>query len=344
MPPTRKGASVRLTGCDYIGPVSAATTASDYEIYVNANNATTFPRLSAEAAVWGKYVFNKVKFYVVGAAGSQTPGAMTSCPVYEASVAALTAAQVRNREDQVTSKFWEDHSMEFDCSKASRPWYVTDGADLLGVTGQDYIQGMYHLFTDAVASNPPTVDLWVCYDCEFCEAMASGDPDLQRFWQRYRNVGLPREVLLKWASEAEIYRRRMLESARQRKKQEGDFLVEAFAGADLITARLGGQCANVGGTEGTVLGATLPVLDRQDVFSSVRVVNQDNASRGPAEALSELPLRRDSAEDDKRRDLQCGIDRIRPHEYLGPAHCLRCANPGLCRVGESHQRDVSGKV
>jgi hypothetical protein len=173
--PTRPGAQVRYIGCDYIGSINTITTAALDNVYtIFPDNTTCFPRLSAMGSVFGKYIFNKLSFHVIGKAASTQSGTMTSVPVYEGYATGanpLTVLQARNRESQVTSKFWENHVMTYDCKKQPVTWFEQAG-------GQDTaVAGYFHFITEQTAAVIAAADLFVCYDIEFCESKAASDAD-----------------------------------------------------------------------------------------------------------------------------------------------------------------------
>jgi len=172
--PTKPGAEVRFIGCDYVGSVSAQIAATDNPFSLDPFFAATFPRLNVVAGIFGKYSYNKLRFYVIGKAASTLPGDMTSVTVYNAGGGpVLTEGQVKNRYGQTTSKFWENHLHHVDPKKATVPWYITSEAG--GV--DEVIFGFYHFFTEAAAAITPVADIFVEYDVEFCEARAVGDTD-----------------------------------------------------------------------------------------------------------------------------------------------------------------------
>jgi len=174
--PSRPGAQARYVGCDYIGPVFAGTSTGDLVNPIDPDNATTFPRLSSIATVFGKYIFNSLRVCVVGKAASTLGGTMTSVPVYEgvaAGAGALTPVQARNRESQVTSKFWENHVCVFDCNKQNVKWF-----EMASDVASDTVRfGYYHFITEAIAATTPVADLFIEYDIELCESRAVGDSD-----------------------------------------------------------------------------------------------------------------------------------------------------------------------
>jgi len=176
--PSRRGSEMRVIGCDYLGSVStSATTAQDNTYQVAPYELSTFPRLTDIAAVFGKYAFNRLRFYVVGKAASTLAGDMTSAFAYDGldGGTALTESQIKNRSGQVTSKFWENHVMEIDCSRATVPWFISPQVES-GSTDTNTF-GWYHIFTEATSSGAAAVaDVFVEYDVEFCEAKASSDP------------------------------------------------------------------------------------------------------------------------------------------------------------------------
>jgi hypothetical protein len=175
--PTRPGSEVRFTGCDYLGSVSAITSAIDNSYALSAYAAGTFPRLTSVASIFEKYAWNKLRFYVVGKAASTLAGDMTSVCVYEGDTAGgaqLTESQAKNRFGQVTSKFWENHVMTIDCKKATVPWFTSTQVETNDATSNF---GWYHLFTEAVAATTPVADVFVEYDVEFCDSKAAADVD-----------------------------------------------------------------------------------------------------------------------------------------------------------------------
>jgi len=174
--PTKPGACVRYVGCDYVGAISAASGAQDNVYGISAASGTSFPRLSAIAAVYELYSFSKLRFIMAGKAASTVAGDMTGVMQYSVDQSTgFTAAQIRNEEDQVTCKFWESREVIADPKRASRPWFLTGVGH--SDESQDGYLGSFHLFTDA-ASAIPVVDLFVEYDVEFAQGEASGAPEL----------------------------------------------------------------------------------------------------------------------------------------------------------------------
>lgn len=177
--PTRKGATARYVGCDYIGVLTASTSVNDiFKSAVSPGNTTLFPRLSAMAPIFQKYAFNKLRAYIVGDASSTQGGAITAVPCYESSgtPSSLTVAQARNREQQETRKFWEDFTMDFDCGKATVPWFIAAGA--AGASGVVAYFGELHIVADLVATAVAVGQLYIEYDVEFAEAVVAGDPEI----------------------------------------------------------------------------------------------------------------------------------------------------------------------
>lgn len=179
MAPTRKGAESRFVGCDYLGSLESSTSATVDSVYaISPIVGGTFPRLSVIGTVYGKYAFNKLKFTVVGTAGSQQSGAMTGCPVYESKNAGgttLSVAQARNREGQRTTSLWQTNTVVYDCAKATLDWFpVLDTSNLQDIS----IWGEYHNVVDVTSTAISYGDLFVEYDIEFCEGQEAGDPVL----------------------------------------------------------------------------------------------------------------------------------------------------------------------
>lgn len=176
--PTLKGASARFVGCDYIGAVSTPASGPGVTPYnISASNSTTFPRLSAIAAIFEEFKFRKCNFVACGKSAATQAGDYTQCVNYQTSggTSLTSLSQLRNEEGQVTSKFWEDQTVRLDEGRAVRPWFVTTQ---ISTDDGDGYQGVYYLGLDAVGSAIPVVDLFVEYDCEFAQGQASGAPEL----------------------------------------------------------------------------------------------------------------------------------------------------------------------
>jgi hypothetical protein len=180
--PTRSGGEVRFLGCDYLGPVSTSTSAyvtTSYQVSPlgTAGNTAAFPRLSAVGSIFGKYAFNRLRYYVVGKAASTLAGDMTSAFVYEGGFNPLSVAtevSLKNRYGQATSKFWENHVMEVDCRKATIPWFIN--ADDETAASDTNTFGYYFIGLEPTSSGVSAVaDIFVEYDVEFCEAKAISD-------------------------------------------------------------------------------------------------------------------------------------------------------------------------
>jgi len=184
--PTRPGASARFEGCDFVGAVQATTVATDNVYEIEAQSSTTFPRLSAIAAVYELYRFNSFKATLIGIAPSTLGGAMTGVFVYDAGASTImTSTQVRNEEGQVTRKFWENVEIHGNAQRATRPWFNIATQDNF----VDYIQAQFHLFTDLISAATNVVELFMSYDVEFAQGQASGAPELGRLAPFLRKKG-----------------------------------------------------------------------------------------------------------------------------------------------------------
>lgn len=173
--PTRKGASARVVGIDYVGPYATnavANTYGDYVFEVYPNNSTLFTRLGTIALAYELFAFNKCRLRAVGVAASTLPGSMTVAPDMYPNGSGFTAAGIRNQEGQVTKKFWETAACDYDCSRATRPWFLVDPSGTASDT--DSKLGDFHLGLDGTAT-PSTVvcDLFVEYDIEFAQCVAA---------------------------------------------------------------------------------------------------------------------------------------------------------------------------
>jgi hypothetical protein len=173
MAPITRGAEVRFVGCDYIGSVSTSSSAASDNVYdIIPGDTTTFPRLSNLAAIFAKYRFLGLRFFIVAKAPSTFAGDMTSCMVYEGTNSgSLSEVEVKNRVGSVTGKFWENHLFETDCGKQSLLWLENfNSAD------NTRVFGYYHLFTEIGASAIPVADIFVEYDVELCDASSTSGP------------------------------------------------------------------------------------------------------------------------------------------------------------------------
>lgn len=184
--PKRPGASIRLSGCDYIGPVTGNTTETDVSLQLTPSSSETFPRLSAIATIFEKYNFDKLRFVIVGVAASTTAGAMTAAPSYASSEeSSATAALLRNREGQRTTRLWETNVVSYDCRRAGKPWFSCAVAE----TASDAIFGWYYYAIDALAAVSTVGDLFVEYEVEFAEGRSSSDVALVK--KPIRSASLP---------------------------------------------------------------------------------------------------------------------------------------------------------
>jgi len=175
--PTLAGASVRIVGCDYYGTITTSDAGfADNLIIISPGESTSFPRLTAIAAVFELYRFTRVRATLVGAAASTQVGTMTAAFQYEYGSSSYTAAQIRNEEGQVTTKFWETLQVEMNCKRAVRPWFNV--ANQSEEDSADGIQAQLHIGTDETSSDIVAGDLFLEYDVEFAQGQASGAPEL----------------------------------------------------------------------------------------------------------------------------------------------------------------------
>jgi len=187
----RKGSACRFQGCDYLGVLTSSTTTPDiFHQPIYPGSSTVFPRLLSLALIFGKYNFNRLRFSVVGDAPSTLGGAITLTPVYESNGTSspMSIVDARNREQQETRKFWEDFAMDFDCGKATVPWFILPGEG--SGTSDPFVNyyGEIHVVADTTAVATPVGQLFVEYDVEFCEAIAIGDAALSEALRAYRSV------------------------------------------------------------------------------------------------------------------------------------------------------------
>jgi len=182
--PTLKGATVAFSGCDYVGAENSATTLQDFYFAVTPINGA-FTKLSTIAPVFAMYRFTKLRVIVEGKTPSTVPGLIAVSGEYDANgtLAAWTQAQVRNQEGVKACKFWEDMVYDYDTRKNSYNWYHHEigASEPAGLTTE--IQGDIHCVADGISATfytagYPLVDIWVEYEIEFAESIASGAPQV----------------------------------------------------------------------------------------------------------------------------------------------------------------------
>jgi hypothetical protein len=176
--PVTKGASARITGCDYVGALSSTGGAfSDQAFRVTPLNNGLFTRLWAMATVFELYKFLKIRPILVGKAASSQAGSMTLAPDLYPDSDAFTAAEMRNEEGQSTTKTWEVCAMDYPCARGTRVWFLTDNANTANATDSDL--GELHVGCDSLGAGAVVfADLFIEYDIEFAQAQVSGGVSL----------------------------------------------------------------------------------------------------------------------------------------------------------------------
>lgn len=243
--PITKGASVRLTGCDYVGTISAQVAAFDNVYEVTPKNATLFPRLSAITPAFELYKFLKIKPVMVGVSASTIPGAMSLSPDLYPDGSSFTIAEARNEEGSQQCKFWETKAMDFPCVRGTRQWFLTDNAGI--AVDNDAKLGDLHLVTDAVGSAIPVCDLYIEYDIEFAQGQAittdalmrsellnflSRQPGFKELLTRFALQLLPPDEREKWDAKGMRIRPK-----KDIKLIDFDEAIQEMAPADLIRVR-----------------------------------------------------------------------------------------------------------
>lgn len=185
LPATRKGASTRIVGCDFMSTSSSlAASAVIAAVSLNPRNATTFPVLSVEADIWSRYRFNR--HFVLGFGRKGT--AVGDC-FYVASLvtdamggqAITTIAEMKNMRGVAVGHAWESKVHEVNCDAMGLEWYSSDSstAEAGDVAGDVYIA------IDQTTNNGDiTVDWYQCYDIEFAERVAPSVVNLVAILER----------------------------------------------------------------------------------------------------------------------------------------------------------------
>lgn len=172
--PRRGSASFR--GCDYFGSIASATTATVTSLStgINARNAALFPRLASLASIFLKFSFRKLSFVLLGQSPSTQRGNIGFMSIVNdlpasAETGVTTDARVKNTEDCLVIKGWENgrHVVKTDASGLK--WYNTDQNDTGAVS---YIGSVWYSIPATVAAGDLTWDVYVEYEIDLDEAVS----------------------------------------------------------------------------------------------------------------------------------------------------------------------------
>lgn len=111
----RRERSRPFFGRELIGDVNGSVALTITRYAVNPGIASTFPRLSAEAAKWDQYRFHKLRFCYVNRCGSDTVGTVILSPDYNPrDPTPTTDKEISDAEDAKDSGVWVEFSVDLD--------------------------------------------------------------------------------------------------------------------------------------------------------------------------------------------------------------------------------------
>lgn len=175
--PAHKGSEGRVTGVDFVGTVGSLS--ADYSIttyVINARNATLFPRLSAIASVWRRYYPKMLRFHLFGIAAATQRGytSMSSLITDDLSTTVNpdTEQEILNQENVAIGRPWSYVTHDVNLGGLGLKWYSTDTTD--GSGPGEYIGRAFLGIPQTTTDSDIEVQVYVEYDVEFCQRIASG--------------------------------------------------------------------------------------------------------------------------------------------------------------------------
>ncbi len=174
--PSRKGSEGRVTGVDFVGTVDSTTSYAITTYTINARNSTLFPRLSAIAGVWRRYVPTKVKFHLFAISAATQRGyvSMSSLVTDDLSTLATpsTESQILNQENVAVGRPWSYCCHTVNLAGMGLRWYSTDTTGGTTEFGE-YVGRAFLGIPGTTAAADIQVQVYVEYDMEFCQRIAS---------------------------------------------------------------------------------------------------------------------------------------------------------------------------
>lgn len=174
--PSRNGSEGRVTGVDFVGTVDSTTSYAITTYTINARNSALFPRLSAIAGVWRRYVPTKVKFHLFAISAATQRGyvSMSSLVTDDLSTLATptTEAQILNQENVAVGRPWSYCCHTVNLAGMGLKWYSTDTTTGTSEFGE-YIGRAFLGIPGTTAAADIQVQVYVEYDMEFCQRIAS---------------------------------------------------------------------------------------------------------------------------------------------------------------------------
>lgn len=176
MRPPSMGADQRVEGIDYLGTVSSTTSLVAAVVYgIIPTNNTSFPRLSNQAKLFQQYRFKRLAYHFFGRSASTQKGNIGVGAVvnygFGGTVTVSTEAQVKNLEDALVLKGWEDGKYVVRCRDET--WLACDNDALSSNIGSS-LGNLYYTIPATTAAGDLAWDSYVEYDIEFRGMAASG--------------------------------------------------------------------------------------------------------------------------------------------------------------------------
>jgi hypothetical protein len=167
--PSRKGSMMRLCGTELVATLNSSSSAVSITTYVlNARNATTFPKLSAEADVWVKHIFNELYFVAFGGSASTQAGTPAQgsliFDIVGGVAAPTTTAEIKNMQDAAPWHPWGLSVSKVPVEEGGLKWYTNDGG---AAAAMDALGAHYVGLPQTTNAGDITVDIYAMYDVEF---------------------------------------------------------------------------------------------------------------------------------------------------------------------------------
>lgn len=169
MTPREKGGMMRLCGTELVATLNSSNSALAITTYVlNARNATTFPKLSAEADVWVKHKFHELYFVAFGGSASTQAGTPAQgsliFDILGGVAAPTTLAEIKNLQDAAPWHPWGLSVSRIPVEEGGLKWYTNDGG---AAAAADALGAHYVGLPQTTNAGDITVDIYAMYDVEF---------------------------------------------------------------------------------------------------------------------------------------------------------------------------------
>lgn len=172
--PTR-GGSLRIRGCDYYGTLNSSTLDSTSAVgSISLGSSSIFPRLAEIAKVFLKFRFDKLIVRLIGRTASTQAGncglmSLVNDLPASAETDVLNEAIVKNTENCLVVKGWENGDHRVPLEASGYKWYMVDEND----TGSKFSQGsIWRTIPGTTSVGDLSWDVYLEYECEFDEAVS----------------------------------------------------------------------------------------------------------------------------------------------------------------------------